>query len=441
MKQFKFPDRCAVRKPATNHMGTGVDRNGQLEKQMDTHDQQIPMTTRSPRTVAVVSAALAVVAGLAVMFAGGIELRSAIAGLGVAAAFIGFGMWATRHAKKVMEVAVLDAQQRIRNASQDGLMQQLSQGEELKARVLPLWSRHIETARAQTEDAGNALAVRFSGINDKLAAAEAASAQASSGAGGDGSGGLSGLARTAEQDLVGIIASLEAALESKNKMLGQMGELSQFAGDLKRMAHDVGEIASQTNLLALNAAIEAARAGEAGRGFTVVADEVRKLSNLSGETGKRISEKTEVIAGAIAATLQLAGEYAQQDDTVVKQGEVTIQNVVARFQAAAQSLGEAAEILQQESRGVRDEVTEVLVNLQFQDRVNQILGHVESDMARFLALLESRRASLAGGVVPEPVDVAAWLADMERGYTTLEQHNNHGGTQDRMPEESEVTFF
>ena len=48
-----------------------------------------------------------------------------------------------------------------------------------------------------------------------------------------------GLARTAEQDLVGIIASLEAALESKNKMLGQMGELSQFAGDLKRMAHDV----------------------------------------------------------------------------------------------------------------------------------------------------------------------------------------------------------
>lgn len=402
---------------------------------------QMPMTVRSSHTVGVVSVALAAVLGLAVTFASGVTLHGVIAGLGVAAAVVVFGIWATHHAQGLMKIAVLDAQQHIRSDAQLGLVQQLSQGEELKARVLPLWSRHIETARAQTEDAGNALAVRFSGINDKLAAAEAASAQASGGLGGDGGGGLSGLVQTAEQDLVSIVVSLEAALQSKNKMLDQMGELTQFAGDLKRMAHDVGEIASQTNLLALNAAIEAARAGEAGRGFSVVADEVRKLSNLSGETGKRISEKTEIIATAIVATLQLAGEYAQQDDAVVKQGEVTIQNVVARFQAAALSLSEAADILHQESRGVRDEVTEVLVNLQFQDRVNQILGHVESDMKRFLALLESRRAALAGGVVPEPVDIAAWLADMERSYTTLEQHNNHGGRQGRMPEQSEVTFF
>lgn len=408
---------------------------------MEVHDKRMPMTKRSPQNVGAVSAVLAVAVGLAVTFASGIELRSVIAGLVAAAAIIGFGAWTAHHTRKAIEAAKQDVRQRSHSDAQLDLVQQLSQNEELKVRVLPLWSRHIETARIQTEDAGNALAVRFSGINDKLAAAEAASAQAAGGVGGDGSGGLNGLARTAERDLVGIISSLEAALESKNKMLEQMGELTQFAGDLKRMAHDVGEIASQTNLLALNAAIEAARAGEAGRGFTVVADEVRKLSNLSGDTGKRISEKTEVIASAIAATLKLAGEYAQQDDTVVKQGEATIQNVVARFQAAAQSLGEAADILQRESRGVRDEVTEVLVNLQFQDRVNQILGHVESDMARFRTLLESRRATLADGVVPEPVDVAAWLADMERGYTTTEQHNNHGGTQGGLPEESDVTFF
>jgi methyl-accepting chemotaxis protein len=401
----------------------------------------MPKTMRSPNTIGAVGAVLAVAVGLVVTFANGMELRGALAGLAVAAAIVGFGAWVTRYTRKMVETANQDVQQRSYSDAQHCLVQQLSQNEELKARILPLWSRHIETARLQTEDAGNALAVRFSGINDKLSAAEAASAQAAGGVGGDGSGGLSGLARTAEQELVGIIASLQAALESKNKMLEQMGELSQFAGDLKRMAHDVGEIASQTNLLALNAAIEAARAGEAGRGFSVVADEVRKLSNLSGDTGKRISEKTEVIAAAIAATLRLAGEYAQQDDAVVKQGEVTIQNVVARFQAAAQSLSEAADILQHESRGVRDEVTEVLVNLQFQDRVNQILGHVESDMERFRTLLESRRTTLAGGVVPEAVDVGSWLAEMERTYTTMEQHNNHGGTQSGLPEESDVTFF
>lgn len=410
---------------------------------MDIHDKQTQMAVRSTRLVPVASALLAIPLGLAVAFAGWIELHGAVAGLAVAAAIVAFGLWAAHHAGEMVRIAA-EAEQRVSGSAQSALVQQLALGEELNARVVPLWSRHIETARAQTEDAGTTLAARFAGINDKLAAAEAASAQASGGIGGergDGSGGLGGLVDAAEKDLAGIVVSLQAALHSKDRMLDQMRDLAQFTVDLKRMAHDVGEIASQTNLLALNAAIEAARAGEAGRGFSVVADEVRKLSNLSGETGRRISEKTEVIAGAMAATLQLAGEYAQQDDTVVKQGEVTIQDVIARFHGAAQRLGEAAEILQRESRGVREEVTEVLVNLQFQDRVNQILGHVESDMQRFQGMLETRRAAFAGGVVPEATDIGAWLAEMERTYTTLEQRHNHGGAQDRAPEQSEVIFF
>ena len=114
------------------------------------------------------------------------------------------------------------------------------------------------------------------------------------------------LFRASQDDLNAIIASLRSALEEKEALLKSVFELSAFTDELQKMAEDVGNIAGQTNLLALNAAIEAARAGEAGRGFAVVADEVRKLSNMSGETGKKISEKVGAVNQAIAATLVTA---------------------------------------------------------------------------------------------------------------------------------------
>ena len=121
---------------------------------------------------------------------------------------------------------------------------------------------------------------------------------------------------------------------------------------------------------------------------------------------------------------------------------LTIREVVERFQDAAKKLGEAAQILQHESRGVRDEVAEVLVNLQFQDRVNQILNQVTGDMERFRNLLDRRRTVIASGGVPESVEIEAWLGDMEHSYTTMEQRSNHAGAQQPgLPQEPQVTFF
>ncbi|MBP1124458.1 methyl-accepting chemotaxis protein [Pseudomonas sp. PvP025] len=49
---------------------------------------------------------------------------------------------------------------------------------------------------------------------------------------------------------------------------------------------------------------------------------------------------------------------------------------------ATEPMAESADLLNQESYGIRDEMTEVLVNLQFQDRVSQILSHVRDNMQR-----------------------------------------------------------
>ena len=115
---------------------------------------------------------------------------------------------------------------------------------------------------------------------------------------------------------------------------------------------------------------------------------------------------------------------------------------LSSFHRAASRLSETAHTLLQESQEVQQEVSDVLVNMQFQDRVNQILAQTRTDMERFQALLDGRRAELANGQLPERVRADQWLAEMERSYTTIEQQLNHsGGRQVGAPQNSEITFF
>ena len=72
------------------------------------------------------------------------------------------------------------------------------------------------------------------------------------------------------------------ALEAIQILQKRMNEASQDAQKIeqvKKIASQIGEIASQTKMLSLNAQIEAARAGSMGAGFAVVATEVGHLSN------------------------------------------------------------------------------------------------------------------------------------------------------------------
>jgi len=73
----------------------------------------------------------------------------------------------------------------------------------------------------------------------------------------------------------------------------------------------------------------------------------------------------------------------------------------------------------------------VLVDLQFQDRVSQILSHISQDV-------EKLRQQLATGERP---DVQQWLSSLERSYTTHEQRNIHHGGDTAAANQSSVTFF
>jgi methyl-accepting chemotaxis protein len=392
---------------------------------------------RLPVVLAPVAAA--VFGAMAALAAGGFTPTGAAAAGVLLALGAGLGVWASRarHGAVAAAMAAVEARVIAEKAAAPTTIKGL---ERLYENVLPVWSRQIELVRSHTEQSAQDLTTRFGALVQRLEATLAASRQGGDTAGGDGD--LVALLSDSEARLNGILGSLRSAFEIKENLLREVAELSSFTGDLKKMASQVGEIAKQTNLLALNAAIEAARAGDVGRGFAVVADEVRKLSALSADTGRKMSETVETVNGAIAATLDISREYAEQDDGIVSQSGQVIEGVMGRFHAAAGGLAAAAEILRSEGAAVRDEIGQVLVTLQFPDRVNQILGHVRADVDKLDGRLRQFSADADACRLPGPIDAAAWLDELASTYTTAEQRTVHaGGAAAVATGGSDITFF
>jgi methyl-accepting chemotaxis protein len=298
--------------------------------------------------------------------------------------------------------------------------------------VLPVWAGQIEIARGHTEEAITALAVRFADISQRV---ERAVSTTQDGAATDG--GLVALLGTSQHELDAIVASLRGALATKELLLQEVKVLSSLTEQLQAMAQDVGNIAKQTNLVALNAAIEAARAGEVGRGFAVVADEIRKLSSLSGDTGKRIGETVTTVNAAIASTLAISRQYAEQDEATVTHSGQVIEQVIQRFRGATSTLLESSQQLRQESQSVGHEISQVLVGLQFQDRVSQVLSLVRDDLEKLhQSLSPGGRENMAA------LDADVWLEQLASTYTMPELHDIHrGGARGAPASESEITFF
>ena len=268
-------------------------------------------------------------------------------------------------------------------------------------------ARHVATARDQTREATESLTGSLSALVERLDARGAIDVE------GEATAAIS----ESESTLRPVVSTLEAFVDSRDALVGEVARLAAFSGELKSLAADVADIASQTNLLALNAAIEAARAGEHGRGFAVVADQVRKLSTQSGETGKRITAKLDTVSGTMISLLESARQNADADRRSVAGTREQIESALGRLSQAVGSLTQTSSQLRADRGEIGLHISELLVGFQFQDRTSQMLSKVAEDLG-----------DLATAIAPgaaQPIDPVRWLETMRAGYAMSEQHENH----------------
>jgi len=306
-------------------------------------------------------------------------------------------------------------------------------------KLVPVWNRHVDTCREMGNEAINALSIRFAELVQLIATSRAESREAQE-----------------SSDLDDISADKARLQQLFNKMKSfdvttdllyeQISRLNTFTNDLDHMAGAVASIAEQTNMLALNAAIEAARAGDAGRGFAVVAQEVRELSAQSGETGRHITEKIDMVKKAMGQISESAGKTSEEEDHTLTESEQFIAEVVENLESRARRLVDDGEQLLAVNAEVSSQIEQVLVELQFQDRVSQILEQVSNSMTSLTRILEADEQGYASGQRAISMDVQQLLSDMKTSYTTVEQHRRHDETSkksesDDTAEAGSISFF
>lgn len=301
----------------------------------------------------------------------------------------------------------------------------------LCASVLPLWIRHVNSARELTRTSIEDVTLAFGGVVSRLHGTERMSAS-------DGSGSVVETLTACERRLGSVSDTLDGARATQQEVLEAVTAMSSFTGEMQAMVAEVGRLAAQTNLLALNAAIEAARAGESGRGFAVVADEVRRLSSQSAETGNRIAEKVQTIGEAIKTTVATVSRVGEQQSSAAADARDAVKDVMSRVEHLAATLVSSARTITEENASIRGEIESLLVSFQFQDRADQILAHSVEDMQRLEALAED----VSGNPVLEAeVDVQAWRDALAARYATDEERRNHGSGGAAGGTVSGVNFF
>jgi methyl-accepting chemotaxis protein len=285
--------------------------------------------------------------------------------------------------------------------------------------VIPEWCRNLQLVKAETEGAVGDLIRRFHQLLAPLRQNDSGERTHL---------GMVENLRQARIELTQVVDALERTRRSRGDFLSEVVSTLSHIAELGKLAEGVTRISTQTNLLALNATIEASRAGEAGRGFTVVAEEVRALSRQAAQTGSHIDGKVSEIARSIQSSVAKVQGQAQQEETALKDAAGKVEAVLAGFShELEESQGRLTELRSLGDATARS-IEQILVSLQFQDRVGQILAHVMDDLER-----------LRHGAADVP-ETSSWIERLRTTYSTLEQHGN-GSWDGAAAEASTVTFF
>lgn len=303
---------------------------------------------------------------------------------------------------------------------------------QLVFKLTPLWANHIDLVRKQIKDAIENLSFRFENLNNFMNASISTQPE-------NNEQDIVTTIENAEQGLIIITGALNKTQDFRAALQEEISVIANQAKELRAMASQVTKIAEQTNLLALNASIEAARAGENGRGFSVVADEVRKLSTESAFTGKRISDTINNVDNAIQHASGIARKFSEEEQNIIHKSQKIADDILQNFHRTSSNLHTSVEEIRKKHYSIKKDIDGVFVNLQFQDRVDQIMNHLWQDLQELETTLTHTEQAHKEKNIP---DSEEWFKKMQKRYTTLEQWNVHSTDKtNHTPAAPQVTFF
>jgi len=145
----------------------------------------------------------------------------------------------------------------------------------------------------------------------------------------------------------------------------------------------------------------------------------------------------------MASTLKMSEASGSSDDKAIRDAEHAIRTALDDLRVALDMFRNDADQLRGNSAQIRDEIFSVLTAFQFQDRVSQMLSHVEHNLNSLQTAVDATRSS--GERQANSLDVGATLSRMELSYTMPEELLNHSSSaavsHQSTSANDEITFF
>lgn len=329
-------------------------------------------------------------------------------------------------------------QKNVSKQEYEKVLQMYDDFETVTLRIADLSSKQIVASREQTQDAIVTLSKRFKNLVEQINIALLSSRETTK----------KFESKHETLDLLEIFDNSKARLDkvvenrknSRNTLLAQVQELANQINSLGKLTEEIEIISSRTGLLALNASIEASRAGKNGLSFTVVANEVRTLSQKTTKITKDITDAVDDISESMSETVINAISVSEQDTITEMDAHETINKVLKDIHQLTMGLSESSDFLREESLSIRNEISDILVALQFQDRTSQILTHVCNSYAMFGKEVEMARSQRKEGEI-HGINSEGIMRELKKGYTTGEQHRIHGGEAAGEVMSEEIDYF
>jgi len=289
--------------------------------------------------------------------------------------------------------------------------------------VLDAMGAQLQETAGQIETAVVEVCGNFQGMADR---AQTSVAKASGFLNGGASGpkgqpatfeNLIGRARQTIQALLG--RSGESAAVSKRAAL-QIQNIKQATSAITTSLRNLDDISRGNKLLAVNARIQAANVGKEASGFQAVAAEIadhaKQSTVIVDGIRKSVAELNRI---AETASSELA-VMAETDERSFETSRREVDDAFDEFRTAHRSLEHVVTAMTEESRVVAQEIAAAVRALQFQDRVNQRIGHVVEE----LRLIHNELQANAGDY---SATAAATLADFSSRFTMQDERNLIGG--------------
>ncbi|MCF7946550.1 MAG: hypothetical protein K9K80_01275 [Spirochaetia bacterium] len=182
--------------------------------------------------------------------------------------------------------------------------------------------------------------------------------------------------RLIEEEQEKITVLIKEFTQIRDGYSKEMQTIDSYMQSVEEFVGSIDDIADRTNMLAINASIEAARAGDAGRGFAVIGSEIQELSKTTMSIAEQITSTISEASNAISNSIGLyEGKINSAVENLKKSGD-THSVLIEKLTPQIESLSEVVLSSGDLSSTVHENVDKMAKQLQYQDRIQQIISHL-----------------------------------------------------------------